>query len=168
MARQARSRGARLSRRWLGFTTGSTFFSISAGAFGFEAASESTIKDTVMRTRGNLLCWIDGLEAPAVSVLVSVGMHVVPGGTGATVLTNPFSDENADWFYYSEFVIGYEEMVTDTVDVPGLSSYRETIDTKAMRIAVPDTEVQIVMVNTTLLGAATVNLSLTGRFLLGS
>ena len=95
-------------------------------------------------------------------------MHVVPDGTGATVLTEPFGDSNADWFYYNEFVLGYEEMVIDVVDVPGITSFREMIDVKAMRIGVPDTEIQIVMTNTTLLGAATVNLNLGGRFLLGS
>jgi len=121
-----------------------------------------------MRTRGNLVCWIDGLEAPAVSIIVSVGMHVVPEGTGTTVLTEPFADENADWFYYNEFVIGYEESVTDVIAVQGLPIFREVIDVKAMRIAVPDTEVQLVVTNTTLNGAASLNITLSGRFLLGS
>ncbi len=166
--RQSAGRGQRLSRRWLGFQTGATFHGLSAGATATEIASEGLLRDTIMRTRGQLMCWIDGLEAPAVAVLVSVGLQVVPGGTGATVISNPFSDENADWFYFSEFVLGYEEYVVDAIQATHLSSYREIIDNKAMRIGNPDTEVQMVVVNTTINGAASINVTLSGRFLLGS
>jgi len=168
MARQFTSRGSRLSRRWLGFNSGQTFHALSAGSLGLEIASESTVKDTIMRTRGQLVCWVDATQEPPVSAIVSVGLHIVPEGTDATVLTEPFADSNADWFYYTEFVVGHEELVTNVVEVAGLSIYRETIDDKAMRIGKPDTQIQMVVTNTTLAGAVSVNVTATGRFLLGS
>jgi len=152
----------------VGYSSGSTgVFALAAGSAGVLLVAADTIRDTIMRTRGNLCAWIDGLETPAVAVRVSVGMIVVPEGTAATVLWAPFTDETAPWFYHTEFTLGYEEMVTDVIDVPGISSYREVIDSKAMRIADPDTEVQLVVENTTITGAASVNVSVSGRFLLG-
>jgi len=122
-----------------------------------------------MRTRGQLAAYVDGLEAPAVAALITVGMWIVPEGTGTTVLAggNPFDDPNADWFYYSQFLLGYEEYVADVIDSPGVSSYREVIDSKAMRIGNPDTEIQLVIDNETISGSLSVNVHLAGRFLLG-
>ena len=113
------------------------------------------------------MAWKDAVSAPGVAAIISVGMIVVPEGTGTTVLQSPFTDGNADWFWFTQFMIGYEEMVTDVVDVPALSGYREVIDSKAMRIGNPDTEIQCVFENTTISGAASVNCHLAGRFLLG-
>jgi len=161
-------RGARLSKRWLGWSTGSSFHTISAGSQAVALVGANMLKDTILRTRGNLICWVDGAEAPAVSAIISVGMHIVPEGTGTTVTVEPFGDANANWFYYDEFVVGYEESVTDVISVQGLELFRSVIDDKAMRIGVPDTEIQFVMTNTTLNGALSVNLTSTGRFLLGS
>jgi len=126
------------------------------------------MQDTIMRTRGQLMASIDGASAPGKAVRVGIGFVIVPEGTGSTVLWAPLTDPNAPWFFYSTFVLGYEEMVTDVVDVPGLSSYRETIDSKAMRKGPPDTEVQVVFENATILSASSVNLFVQGRFLLGN
>ncbi len=162
-------RGQRLARRWLGFaTTTSGLFALSAGTAAASLASAGNIKDTIMRTRGNLVGWIDAVGAPAKAALVSVGMIVVPEGTGTTVLQSPFTDPNADWFWYSQFLLAYEEMVTDVIDVPVITGYREVIDSKAMRIAPPDTEVQLVVENTSIDASVNINLHVAGRFLLGS
>jgi len=69
--------------------------------------------------------------------------------------------------WYDQFVLGYEEMVIDVIDVPGITSYRATIDSKAMRI-IRNQEVQMVTENVTLGTAATVNLVVTGRMLSGT
>ncbi len=130
-------------------------------------AISSTFKDTILRTRGSLIGYLDGLSAGGTAVLISVGIWIVPEGTGTTVLASPFSDPNADWFYYSQFVLASEELVADVIDVPAATGYREVIDSKAMRIGMPDTEVQAVFENTTLLGATPVNVNVAGRFLLG-
>ncbi len=110
-----------------------------------------------MRTRGMITCFADGLLAPGGAALITVGIWIVPEGTAATVLADPRSDENADWFYYSTFAIAYEEHVTDVIHNPVVSGYREVIDSKAMRISDSDTEVQMVVVNTTITSALTVN-----------
>ncbi len=64
-------------------------------------------------------------------------------------------------------MIGYEEMVTDVVDVLGLTSQRLVIDSKAMRI-VRNSEIQMVVENTTIGSALAVNLNVQGRFLSGT
>jgi hypothetical protein len=121
-----------------------------------------------MRTRGQLVCSLDGTAAPGLLVVIGIGLIVVPQGQGTTVIWSPISDGNAPWFYFSRFVVGYEEAVTDVIDVPGLSSYRETVDSKAMRRSLPDTEVQCVVENATLNGGMNVSVSLQGRILVGN
>ncbi len=160
-------RGQRLSRRWLEWSTGSGFFNQAAGTRGVSLASATTLKDTIMRTRVNLTCSVDGAVGTAIAAEISVGMWIVPEGTATTVLADPFSDGNADWFYYSSFLIAYEETVVDVLAVPAISGYREIIDVKAMRIGDSDTEIQAVVTNTTISGAMNINLHMAGRFLLG-
>ncbi len=168
MARpRQRSRATRLSTRWLGFSTASTLLALAAGNTAIELASASTIKDTIMRTRGQLTIWADATLATSRSALISIGMWIVPEGTGTTILADPFLDANADWFYYTQALIGYEEHVTDVVDNPLITGYREKIDTKAMRIGDPDTEIQLVVVNTAIEGSISVSVNASGRFLLG-
>ncbi len=152
--------------RWIGVFQG--FLGQAAGASAVTALSATTMPDTIMRTRGTLTGWIDALQAPAVAARVSVGLIVVPEGTGTTVLWSPFADTNAPWFWFTSFVLGYEEYVTDVVDCPGLTSYREIVDSKAMRRSPPDTEVQLVIENTTFAGAVGVNVQWAGRILIGN
>ncbi len=155
--------------RWVGAFGGTAGTGLSAGTLGVALLSSATLAETIMRFRGTLLAYMDAAGAPLRGVRVSVGLILVPEGTGSTVLWSPFTDENAPWFYYSSFVLAYEEMVIDVVDVPQASGYREVIDNKAMRIIRPDTEVQMVVENTTLAGAgaASINVELSGRILLG-
>ncbi len=152
--------------RWVGVFAG--FLGQAAGASGLTALSATTMPDTIMRTRGTLTAWIDVLQAPAVAARVSIGLVKVPEGTGTTVLWSPFADTNAPWFWFTLFVLGYEEYVTDVVDCPGITSYREIIDSKVMRRVRPDEEVQLVIENTTFAGAVGVNVQFAGRVLLGS
>ena len=121
-----------------------------------------------MRIRGELVAYIDAASAPTKLVDVAVGIALVPEGSGTTVLWSPITDEDAPWWYYERFVLGYEEMVTDVIDVPGITSFRSTIDVKGMRIIRPDVEAQIVVENATLQSASSVNVALTARVLFGS
>ncbi len=89
---------------------------------------------------------------------------MVPEGTGSTVLWSPLTDADAPWFYYSTFFLGYEEYVVDVIDSPVLTAYREIIDSKAMR-RVRNQEVQLVVENTTIAGAVSVNIVAAGRML---
>ncbi len=168
MARRGgRGRGEKVidELRWQGFQGGA--LALGAGSAAVNLAGASTFPETIMRTRGQLVAWMDAGAQPAAGIDVAVGMVVVPDGTGTTVLWSPITDANAPWFFYSRFVIGYEEMVTDVVDVPGLSLYRELIDSKAMRRGRADTEIQLVVEQATLVAADAINVEVSGRFLLG-
>ena len=154
------------STRWAGFN--GIFSSISAGSFAISfGAGILRQHETILRTRGNLVGWIDGLGAPGRAVLISMGLHLVPEGTGTTVLAEPFADDNESWFYHESFCVGTEEFVTDVIDVPGLSAFRATVDSKVMRKMKSGQEIQAVITNTTLLAASAVNVSLNVRFLFG-
>ena len=120
-----------------------------------------------MRTRGNLVAFVDGTQAPGVLATITVGLILVPEGTGSTVLWSPFTDADAPWFWYDTFLIGHEELVTDVLHVPVLNIYRSVIDSKAMR-KVRNREIQCVVENTTAGGAVNANIHLNFRFLSGS
>ncbi len=154
--------------RWSGGVV-TTFTSISAGAFGGTVLSAGVPRETIMRTRGEVMVWKDATSAPGIGILVSCGLVLVPEGQGSTVIWDPFSDAEAPWFWHQEVFIGYEEMVTDVVDVPGITSARIVVDSKAMRKANVDEEIQMVVTNTTAGGtAASVNVVGAFRFLLGN
>ena len=152
-----------INRHWTGVGQGA--FSLAAGTVGATIFGAVHMVETLMRFRGNLVAWVDGTEAPAVSAQIGVGLILVPEGTGTTVTWSPLSDPDASWMYYSSFILGYEEQVTDVISVQGLSIYREKIDSKAMRVVRPDTELQVVFENVTFEAALSVNLHLTGRIL---
>ena len=123
---------------------------------------------TIMRLRGNLHAALDSALAPGAGVLVSVGAIIVPEGTGTTILWDPVNDDDAPWFYFDVFTLIYEEPVTDVIGSPWSSSFRATIDNKAMRRVRPDQEVQVVMNQATIHNAASVSLNVEGRMLFGT
>ncbi len=153
--------------RWAGGTS-MTFSGISAGSSALTALSAGVPRETIMRTRGDVTAYLDGTTGPGVGVVVSMGLVLVPEGHGTTGIWDPFNDAEAPWFWYQEVFLGYEEMVTDVIDVPTLTGHRIIVDSKAMRRANVDEEVQFVMTNTTSLVADSVNVSANFRFLLGS
>ena len=162
------SRGRNIeSLRW----SGANYFfdAISAGVarLNFLTASNDP-PETIMRIRGELVAWIDGVQAPGVAIDVALGCVLVPEGTGTGGSMSPITDDTAPWFLYERFTLGYEEPVADVVDVPGLTLIRIPIDVKAMRIVRPDVEAQVSIENVSLTSAAAVNLSLNVRVLLGS
>jgi len=167
--RSRRRRGGREieSTRWSGATQ--SFLALSAGsqALNFISAS-SDPPETLMRLRGELVATLDGVQAPTSLIDVGVGIALVPEGSSTTVLWSPLTDSDAPWWFYSRFVIGYEEMVADNVDVPQLTSFRQTVDLKAMRIIRPDVEAQIVVEQATLAGSAAINVVMSARALFGS
>jgi len=150
---------------WRGFFQ--TFSGAGAGSVAAESIDVQTFARTLMRTRGQLLAVLDGVQTPGVLVQISIGFILVPDGTDATVLWDPFTDPEAPWFWVTHFALGYEEMVVDAIQADGASWYRETIDSKAMRKIPPDTEGQIVMTNSTLGGAGSVSVQVAGRYLFG-
>jgi len=158
----ARGRGRAPNLHWTGFAQTVAAFAAGTSAFTISPASHGT--ETLIRTRGSLAAYLDATQTPGGLALISVGMVLVPEGTATTVLWSPFTDADAPWFWYDSFVLGYEEMVTDVVDCPGMTSYRSVIDSKAMRVS-RNQEVQLVVENSTQLTAVAVNLNASGRFL---
>ncbi len=84
------------------------------------------------------------------------------------MIQNPLTDPEAPWLFYERFALGYEEMVTDVIDVPGITTFRKVIDNKAMRILPEGREVQLVTSNVTVLSAGSFNGVFGFRMLLGT
>ncbi len=134
-----------------------TFLAQGAGTVAAAFASAGTLPATLLRIRGESLCWVDAAQAPGGLANVSVGIRLAPEGQGTTVVNSPFTDGNYPWLFFETFNLAYEEMVIDVVDVPVITGRRAVIDNKAMRRVRPDQELQIVLENTTLGGAISVN-----------
>ena len=145
----------------------------SASHLAFGAGTARTVlyaaqhlPETLLRFRGSLTAYIDGASAPGKLVSIGVGMILVPEGSAA-VTWSPITDGDAPWIWASYFELGYEEMVVDVVDVPGLSSYREVVDSKAMRI-VQNQDIEFVVENASIGSASSVNITFSGRGLFGT
>ncbi len=165
--RRSNGRGEKVidQTRWSGAT--SSFLAQGAGnaALNFVSAANST--DTVLRMRGELLSYADGVQAPGGLVECALGIIKMPEGQGTTVVSSPIADTNAPWMFFETWVLGYEEMVTDVIALSGVSVFRKTIDLKAMRILRPDIEMQIVFEQATIGSAMNTNTTLSIRTLLG-
>jgi len=122
--------------------------------------------ETLLRLRGECICYIDGAQAPGVLSAQGVGLILVPEGTGTTVLWSPIVDGDAPWIWVWYPQLGYEEAVVDAVDVPAISGARMVIDNKAMRI-IRNQEIQMVCENATVKSAVGVNTSMQVRALTG-
>ncbi len=157
--------------RWTGDVIISSFALGAGSSAGIQMYQLGDQEDpqTVMRTRGQVLVFVDGAQAPSNSVQVAIGVHVVPKGTDTTVLVSPLTEAEGDWLVWRTAALGYEEMVTDVVDVPGITSYRFEIDSKAMRKMKPGEELQFVATTVTA-GGGGMSINLVGqlRTLLGS
>ncbi len=150
---------------WTGFQD--SFNGQAAGSIAKTLFAAQHDPETLMRTRGSLLTYLDTTQAPGGQILVGAGMILVPEGTSTTVLWSPLTDPDAPWIWYSAFGLGYEEYVTDVIDCPQATSHREVIDSKAMRI-VRNQEIQMVVENVTTGSAAAFNMVIGGRSLFGT
>jgi len=137
-------------------------------AVAVTVVAAEALQKTLMRIRGEFAAWANGVQAPAISSLLAVGIVQVPEGTGTTVLWDPFVDGDAPWIWFDFGVIAYEEMVTDVIDVPAITGYRRIVDSKAMR-RMRNTELQLVVHNNSVQGGGTnVDFTFGGRFLFGT
>ena len=153
------------STRWGGAVH--SFLALAAGTAAQVMVTDGRV-ETLLRIRGELVSWADGPDQPATAIDVAMGALVVQAGSGTTVIQSPITDPDAPWLFYERWMLGYEEMVTDVLDVPGITSFRKTIDSKAMRILREGREVQLVMEQATISGGAAVNTVLQMRVLLGT
>ncbi len=125
-------------------------------------------KETILRIRGEIVAYVDGASAPGKLVEVALGALIVQAGSSTGVLTKPITNSDAPWLMYERWALGYEEMVTDVIDVPGITSFRKTVDSKAMRVLREGREVQLVLEVVTISAASNVNVNFNFRMLLGT
>ena len=156
----ARRRSELVNCHWSGFVNSFSAFGAGTVAATVQAAQHD--RETLMRTRGELLAFADGSQAPGGVIDVGVGMVLVPEGTGTTVLWSPITDADVPWFWYERFTLAYEEFVTDVIDAVGAPVFRKTIDSKAMR-RIRNQEVQIVAENATIGVGMSIVITANGR-----
>ena len=162
MAREFGRRAQPVNRHWTPFT--GSFGAQPAGTLALTLSAAQHDRETLLRTRGHILAYLDGVNEPAVAANVAVGMILVPEGTGTTVLWSPQTDGDAPWFWYESFTLAYEEGVVNVLEYAGVSVFRQVIDSKGMR-RIRNQEVQLVIEVTTIQSAIEVNLMVSGRFL---
>ncbi len=145
-------------------------FAMSALAAGAQAEAvypAQHLPETLLRTRGEVIIYIDGVESPGVSAAIGIGMIQVPEGTGTTVLWSPIVDGDAPWIWVDYFGMAYEESTVNAIQYPAISGVRRLIDSKAMR-KIRNTELQVVAENATVIAALSVNILGNMRVLSGS
>ena len=145
-------------------------FAFNAHGVGISAVnlfSAQHLPETLLRTRGEYVAAVDGLAATPTLIACGLGFAQVPEGTGTTPLWSPLTDGDAPWFWVDYFMMGYEELVTDVIDIPMLTGVRRVIDSKAMRI-VRNREIQAVLETATVIAAETINVNGQVRTLFGS
>ena len=134
---------------------------LAAGDLAFTIGAAQHNRETIIRIRGTVAAFIDGTQANGIGAIISMGICVVPEGTGTTVLWSPETDVDAPWMWYDTFLLAYEEMVTDVVDVPLITGYRTVIDSKSMR-RIRNSELQLVVSNATFSSTLSINVFIGG------
>ena len=122
------------------------------------------LSSTLVRVRGEVLAWLDATPAAGDAVVVGCGMRVAPNGAGNTVIIDPLSDGDGDWFWYELMTLAF-----DGTDVNGVTAAKRIeIDGKAMRRVKQAEEIQFVMNQLTIGTAQAVNVSVNVRALFGA
>ncbi len=150
--------------RWAG---ASHLFAAQAVGSSAQVLVTDGDKETILRIRGEIVCFAEGALTGGQLVRCALGALVVQAGSSTTVIQKPLTDPQAPWLMYEQWTVGYEEIVSDVVDVPGITSYRTTVDSKAMRILRPGREVQLVFESVSLVSTLSVNVHFGFRMLLG-
>ncbi len=161
MAR-ARSSGRRADYQW---TLGSFVTQgLAAGASAqFAVISAGVISSTITRTRGRWFAELNGTAVAGDIVLVGVGLIKV--SEGGTTTSLPLTDGDAPFFWTAQVHLSVIDS-SATIDRALLGSFREVVDSKAMRVLRPDEDVVCVIETADVVGAPVVNAGFVGRFLL--
>ena len=149
------------------WTVGSfTIQGLAAGVAGITVAAAQHLPETLLRIRGEFLASLSSAVADGVGVGLTMGLILVPEGTGTTVLWSPSTDGDAPWIWWDTAQLFYTEQATDDAWPVGVQ-VRRIIDSKAMR-KVRNTELQFVAENSTLLAAGSIDVAGEVRVLAGS
>ncbi len=144
-----------------------TFLAQSAGTAAATFLGAQHLPETLLRMRGEWVANFDGFAAPGISVSVTMGLILVPEGTGTTVLWSPITDGDAPWIWWDVLHLFYDEQVADVVASQVTNSGRRVIDSKAMR-KIRNTELQAVLEVATIGASQDVNVAGSARVLAGS
>ncbi len=167
MARQRSDRQKKIQNVHWTYGSFSTLVVVAGTPVAVEVFSAQHLTETLMRTRGEFLTWLDGAPTPGDAVAFGMGLIVVPEGTGTTVLWSPLTDGDAPWLWVDYSSLAYDEPVTDVIDIPLATAVRRIIDSKAMRI-IRNSEVQFVIEQSTIGSAQAINCIGQVRSLFGS
>lgn len=143
------------------------FIGQAAGTAAGLLLAAQHLPETLLRIRGEWVCAMGGGLADLVGAQVSMGMILVPEGTGSTVLWSPFTDADAPWIWWDSISMIYREYVTDAVWSSNASDGRRVIDSKAMR-KVRNRELQAVTENATVQTGLAINMIANVRQLAGT
>jgi len=169
MAKHSRGRYAKKIDNLFWDGGSSTSFALAAGgSSAFELISAGNIPATWLRMRGIWSAWLDSALAPPKSCKVTMGIILVPEGSGTTVQFNPVADDTAPWLWWDVMHLAYEEYVTDVIASTEMASHSHVIDNKAMRRIRPAREVQLVFESTNLEGSPACNVAFDARILRGN
>ncbi len=101
----------------------------------FNIGAEAIVDDlTLVRTRGQLIAWVDNSASVGSDIGVAFGICIVTqnaAGIGVTAVPEPFTDLGWDgWLYHTQFHIGSDGTETDGSE---FTARAIEIDGKAMR-----------------------------------
>ena len=144
------------------------FDSQAAGNAAINVLGAQHLPETLLRIRGEWATMFANPLAPDTAVSVTVGLILVPEGTGTTVLWSPILDGDAPWIWWDVMNLMYSEAVTDVIAM-NTGSGRRVIDSKAMR-KIRNTELQCVVEQATIGGLTAASVTVAGavRVLAGS
>ena len=139
------------------------------GTAGVTVFPAQHLPETILRMRGEYAAGIEGATGPDVGARLTMGLILVPEGTGTSVLWSPETDGDAPWIWWDVMHLLYDEYVVDVLASAQTPDGRRVIDSKAMR-KIRNTELQFVAENQAITGftSATVNVAGAVRGLTGS
>jgi len=122
------------------------FVQQAATAAAQTVLSAQHLPETLLRIRGEWAATFASALGDGVGSAATIGLILVPEGTGSTVLWSPITDGDAPWIWWDVIHLLYREFVSDVNYSTQTSSGRRVIDSKAMR-KVRNTELQVVVEN---------------------
>ena len=100
---------------------------------------------TIVRIRGNMMCWNDSTSGSGAVALVTLGMFLADAAqvtVGISAMPLPFSNIGSDWIYWDQFIVG--EQISNQADANDISFERHIVDSKAMRKVKLNHQLQLV------------------------
>ena len=143
-SRTFQSRGRPNDYDWEGVTT--TSLALSSAVVTEAQIFTADSSETLMRTRGELLVWMDASGSTAGDAAV-VGCGLIVAPTGATVAVDPINEPGANWFWHNFSVLAVESPIGGAGQTSISGNDRVIIDNKAMRKLREDESVFFVVAN---------------------